>query len=199
MNEYDSARMADVLRDSGGYQPTEDAAEADLLLLNTCSVREKAQEKVFSLLGQWRLLKHVHGIHAASGAYRITHRFMEELYERQFYRNPNAMRMAMPADGLMVNRAAYGHLAVYADLGAEVPLGEIMRELLATDYGLMLCTPGFVRYDDTSAANILGNPGTKENAGIFNHIQGWAVMAEALRRLGGHRRGGASVGGERRA
>jgi tRNA-2-methylthio-N6-dimethylallyladenosine synthase len=57
MNEYDSARMADVLRDSGGYEPTEEAAEADLLLINTCSVREKAQEKVFSLLGQWRLLK----------------------------------------------------------------------------------------------------------------------------------------------
>jgi tRNA-2-methylthio-N6-dimethylallyladenosine synthase len=57
MNEYDSARMADVLRESAGYEPTDEAAEADLLLLNTCSVREKAQEKVFSLLGQWRLLK----------------------------------------------------------------------------------------------------------------------------------------------
>jgi tRNA-2-methylthio-N6-dimethylallyladenosine synthase len=57
MNEYDSARMADVLRESGGYEPTDDPASADLLLLNTCSVREKAQEKVFSLLGQWRLLK----------------------------------------------------------------------------------------------------------------------------------------------
>jgi tRNA-2-methylthio-N6-dimethylallyladenosine synthase len=57
MNEYDSARMADVLRDAGGYEPTDEPAEADLLLLNTCSVREKAQEKVFSLLGQWRLLK----------------------------------------------------------------------------------------------------------------------------------------------
>jgi len=57
MNEYDSARMADVLRDTGGYESTDEAAEADLLLLNTCSVREKAQEKVFSLLGQWRLLK----------------------------------------------------------------------------------------------------------------------------------------------
>jgi tRNA-2-methylthio-N6-dimethylallyladenosine synthase len=44
MNEYDSARMADVLRDAGGYEPTEDPAQADLLLLNTCSVREKAQE-----------------------------------------------------------------------------------------------------------------------------------------------------------
>jgi tRNA-2-methylthio-N6-dimethylallyladenosine synthase len=57
MNEYDSARMADVLRAAGGYEPTDDPAAADLLLLNTCSVREKAQEKVFSLLGQWRQLK----------------------------------------------------------------------------------------------------------------------------------------------
>jgi len=57
MNEYDSARMADVLRASGGYEPTEDPAQADLLLLNTCSVREKAQEKVFSQLGRWREFK----------------------------------------------------------------------------------------------------------------------------------------------
>jgi tRNA-2-methylthio-N6-dimethylallyladenosine synthase len=57
MNEYDSARMADVLRASGGYEPTPDPEEADLLLLNTCSVREKAQEKVFSQLGRWRNLK----------------------------------------------------------------------------------------------------------------------------------------------
>jgi tRNA-2-methylthio-N6-dimethylallyladenosine synthase len=57
MNEYDSARMADVLRESGGYEPTQDPEQADLLLLNTCSVREKAQEKVFSQLGRWRALK----------------------------------------------------------------------------------------------------------------------------------------------
>ena len=57
MNEYDSAKMVDVLRESQGYELTEDPAEADLLLLNTCSVREKAQEKVFSQLGQWRTLK----------------------------------------------------------------------------------------------------------------------------------------------
>ena len=57
MNEYDSARMADVLRDCGGYELTENPEEADLLLLNTCSVREKAQEKVFSQLGRWRDLK----------------------------------------------------------------------------------------------------------------------------------------------
>ena len=57
MNEYDSARMVDVLRESGGYELTDDPAQADLLLLNTCSVREKAQEKVFSQLGGWKRLK----------------------------------------------------------------------------------------------------------------------------------------------
>ena len=57
MNEYDSARMADVLRESGGYEPTEVPEEADLLLLNTCSVREKAQEKVFSQLCRLRDIK----------------------------------------------------------------------------------------------------------------------------------------------
>src|SRR6188508_2520889 len=57
MNEYDSARMVDVLRESGGYEPTDVAEDADLLLLNTCSVREKAQEKVFSQLGRWREIK----------------------------------------------------------------------------------------------------------------------------------------------
>jgi tRNA-2-methylthio-N6-dimethylallyladenosine synthase len=59
MNEYDSARMADVLRSRLGLTATDDPAAADLLLVNTCSVREKAQEKVFSLLGQWRMLKAV--------------------------------------------------------------------------------------------------------------------------------------------
>src|SRR5215475_10081584 len=59
MNEYDSARMADVLREGVGLAATEDPAEADVLLMNTCSVREKAQEKVFSLLGEWRRLKAV--------------------------------------------------------------------------------------------------------------------------------------------
>ncbi len=54
MNEYDSAKMADVLARSHGYIRTHDAEEADLLLLNTCSIREKAQEKVFSELGRWR-------------------------------------------------------------------------------------------------------------------------------------------------
>jgi tRNA-2-methylthio-N6-dimethylallyladenosine synthase len=57
MNEYDSARMADVLRAGAQLTATDDPAQADVLLMNTCSVREKAQEKVFSLLGEWRALK----------------------------------------------------------------------------------------------------------------------------------------------
>jgi tRNA-2-methylthio-N6-dimethylallyladenosine synthase len=57
MNEYDSDKMADVLRESHGFELTNNADEADLLLVNTCSIREKAQEKVFSELGRWRPLK----------------------------------------------------------------------------------------------------------------------------------------------
>ncbi len=57
MNEYDSAKMADVLRESHGFGLTELAEEADVILLNTCSVREKAEEKVFSQLGRWREIK----------------------------------------------------------------------------------------------------------------------------------------------
>lgn len=54
MNEYDSAKIVDLLKESHGLELTERAEEADLLLLNTCSIREKAQEKVFSQLGRWR-------------------------------------------------------------------------------------------------------------------------------------------------
>ncbi len=57
MNEYDSEKMADVLRESHGYELIRTPEEADLLLVNTCSIREKAQEKVFSELGRWRSWK----------------------------------------------------------------------------------------------------------------------------------------------
>ena len=57
MNEYDSSRMADALGASHGAELVADPAEADLLLLNTCSIREKAAEKVFSELGRWRRFK----------------------------------------------------------------------------------------------------------------------------------------------
>jgi tRNA-2-methylthio-N6-dimethylallyladenosine synthase len=57
MNEYDSARMLDLLQEADAYELTDNEKEADLLLLNTCSIREKAQEKVFHQLGRWRKLK----------------------------------------------------------------------------------------------------------------------------------------------
>src|SRR5512138_2496548 len=57
MNVYDSDKMADVLNAALGYEPTDDVEQADLILFNTCSVREKAQEKVFSDLGRVKHLK----------------------------------------------------------------------------------------------------------------------------------------------
>ena len=57
MNEYDSNRMLDLLKETQGAELVDNPADADLLLLNTCSIREKAQEKVFHQLGRWRSLK----------------------------------------------------------------------------------------------------------------------------------------------
>ncbi|MGZ8136712.1 MAG: tRNA (N6-isopentenyl adenosine(37)-C2)-methylthiotransferase MiaB [Methylococcaceae bacterium] len=57
MNEYDSDKMRDVLHASHGFELIDDPKLADVLLLNTCSIREKAQEKVFSALGKWRMIK----------------------------------------------------------------------------------------------------------------------------------------------
>lgn len=57
MNEYDSAKMAELLHSTHGYDVAETAEDADLILLNTCSIREKAQEKVFHQLGRWKNLK----------------------------------------------------------------------------------------------------------------------------------------------
>ncbi|NTS78401.1 tRNA (N6-isopentenyl adenosine(37)-C2)-methylthiotransferase MiaB [Catenovulum sp. SM1970] len=57
MNEYDSQKMADLLDSTHGYKPVEEAEDADVILLNTCSIREKAQEKVFHQLGRWKNLK----------------------------------------------------------------------------------------------------------------------------------------------
>ena len=59
MNEYDSSRMFDLLKQHG-VEKTDSMETADILLLNTCSIREKAQEKVFSELGRWRMLKEKH-------------------------------------------------------------------------------------------------------------------------------------------
>ena len=57
MNEYDSSRMVDLLGEQQAIETTLDAAEADVIVLNTCSIRERAQDKVYSQLGRWRELK----------------------------------------------------------------------------------------------------------------------------------------------
>ena len=57
MNEYDSSRMSDLLNKTHGLQAVNDPEDADVILLNTCSIREKAQEKVFAQLGRWKSLK----------------------------------------------------------------------------------------------------------------------------------------------
>ena len=54
MNEYDSSKMLDLMRSERNMEQTEDVFSADLILLNTCSIREKPQEKVFSQLGRWK-------------------------------------------------------------------------------------------------------------------------------------------------
>ena len=58
MNEYDSSRIVDLLREQGDAEIVCSPENADLLVLNTCSIREKAQEKVFHQLGRWRMVKH---------------------------------------------------------------------------------------------------------------------------------------------
>ena len=112
MNEYDSARMLDLLRESHGLQATDNADEADVLLLNTCSVREKAQEKVFSLLGQWRLLKQarpgvvigVGGCVASQEGEGITERapFVDLVFGPQTLHRLPAMLEQLRADGRAV-------------------------------------------------------------------------------------------------
>jgi tRNA-2-methylthio-N6-dimethylallyladenosine synthase len=57
MNEYDSAKMIDLLQDKEDFEIAESEEQADLLILNTCSIREKAQERVFHQIGRWRKIK----------------------------------------------------------------------------------------------------------------------------------------------
>lgn len=57
MNEYDSSRMYEILNESYNTSKTDDYKEADIIIVNTCSIREKAQEKVFHQLGRWKKLK----------------------------------------------------------------------------------------------------------------------------------------------
>ena len=114
MNEYDSDKMAAVLRESHGYELTHDMGEADLLLVNTCSIREKAQEKVFSELGRWRPLKDkrpgvligVGGCVASQEGEGITRRapFVDVVFGPQtLHRLPELIDKARRNDGSVVD------------------------------------------------------------------------------------------------
>ena len=80
MNEYDSARMADLLGASHGLEQTDSADEADVLLLNTCSIREKAQEKVFHQLGRWKRLTYL-GRHISKRDAKRFSRWLQRQHE----------------------------------------------------------------------------------------------------------------------
>ena len=114
MNEYDSGKMRDVLEAAHGMKSTDNPAEADVLLVNTCSVREKAQEKVFSLLGEWRLLKQqrphvvigVGGCVASQEGEGITARapFVDLVFGPQTLHRLPAMIQGLKESGPIANR-----------------------------------------------------------------------------------------------
>lgn len=114
MNEYDSSRMLDLLRQSHGYEHTDCEEEADLLLLNTCSIREKAQEKVFHQLGRWKQLKAgnpglkigVGGCVASQEGAAISERapFVDVIFGPQtLHRLPALIESAGKSDGAVVD------------------------------------------------------------------------------------------------
>jgi predicted unusual protein kinase regulating ubiquinone biosynthesis (AarF/ABC1/UbiB family) len=81
---------------------------------------------------QWRAFQHIHGVFASREPFHFTRSYMEKMYETLFYKNPNAMRTALPAEELMLHRAAFGRYALLADLGAEARWGAMMQEVLET-------------------------------------------------------------------
>ena len=114
MNEYDSAKMLDVLAEEGPIEATNDPSEADILLLNTCSIREKAQEKVFSELGRWRPLKEakkgvvigVGGCVASQEGDAINERapFVDVVFGPQtLHRLPNLLKQSQEDGGSVVD------------------------------------------------------------------------------------------------
>ena len=114
MNEYDSAKMLDVLAEGCNLKPTEVEADADVLLLNTCSIREKAQEKVFSQLGRWKKLKQqnpdmvigVGGCVASQEGEAIRQRapFVDMVFGPQtLHRLPEMLRQSRASSGAVVD------------------------------------------------------------------------------------------------
>jgi len=80
---------------------------------------------------------------------------------------------------IFMNPQAWAIISGHADAKRAQQSMQALKDQLATEFGVMLCTPPYVKTDPKVALGVLFNPGMKENGGIFNHTQGWAVMAEA--------------------
>ncbi|WP_269538854.1 GH36-type glycosyl hydrolase domain-containing protein [Cerasicoccus fimbriatus] len=81
---------------------------------------------------------------------------------------------------IFMNPQAWAIISGHADDERAAQSMQALRDKLSTEYGVMLCSPPYVKTDPKVALSVLFNPGMKENAGIFNHTQGWAVIAEAM-------------------
>ncbi len=81
---------------------------------------------------------------------------------------------------IFMNPQAWAIISGHANSERAAQSMQALKEQLSTEFGVMLCTPPYVKTDPQVALGVLFNPGMKENAGIFNHTQGWAVMAEAM-------------------
>jgi len=109
------------------------------------------------------------------------HCWDERWFARAFREDGTALGVARNAQGrIFLESNAWAVISGAATPEQAAATMEAIHAELFTEYGLMLCSPGFSKLDNTAAANILGNPGIKENGGIFCHTQGWAIMAEAL-------------------
>jgi tRNA-2-methylthio-N6-dimethylallyladenosine synthase len=162
MNEYDSARIADVLRESVGLTPTDQPELADLLLMNTCSVREKAQDKVYSLLGEWRahklrrpeVLIGVGGCVASQEGSAITARapFVDLVFGPQTIHRLPAMLAALRAHGRAVVDVSFPEIEKFDHLPA--PRAEGARAYVSIMEGCSkycsFCVVPYTRGDEVS-------------------------------------------------
>jgi len=180
MNEYDSARMADVLRESEGLTPTDEPGEADLLLMNTCSVREKAQDKVYSLLGEWRALKQqrpeliigVGGCVASQEGESITARapFVDLVFGPQTIHRLPQMLAQLRARGRAVVDVSFPEIEKFDRLPA--PLASGARAYVSIMEGCSkycsFCVVPYTRGDEVSRpfASVLAEVGALASQGV---------------------------------
>ena len=162
MNEYDSARMADVLREGAGLEPTDNPADADVLLMNSCSVREKAEDKVYSLLGEWRAHKQqrphviigVGGCVASQEGEAITARapYVDLVFGPQTIHRLPAMLQALRAHGRAVVDVSFPEIEKFDRLPA--PRAEGARAYVSVMEGCSrycsFCVVPYTRGDEVS-------------------------------------------------